>query len=85
MFQVFISDEARDFVLRLPSEAQQKIKGIFRDLQLYPDTKHLHMKKLTGMDVFRIRIGNYRMLCEIDGKTQRVDINKIDDCKEAYR
>ena len=85
MFQVFISDEAGKSFHSLPASAQEKCKRIFRDLQLYPNTKHLRMKKLVGQDVFRIRVGTFRLLCEIDGSRQRIDINVIDDRKDAYR
>ena len=85
MFQVFISDDAGEFVRSLPKDAREKMKDIFRPLQFYPQTKHLRMKKLTGQEVFRIRVGRYRILCEIDGKMCRIDINAINDRKDVYR
>ena len=85
MFQVFISEEAGSFVRSLPEAQRTKMKDIFRALQFYPKTNHLRMKKLTGQDVFRIRVGNFRILCEIDGRLRRIDINDIDDRKDAYR
>lgn len=85
MFQVFISEEAGEFIRRLKASEVQKILGIFQDLQFYPQTKQLRMKKLVGREVFRIRAGNYRILCEIDGKRRRIDINAIDDRKDIYR
>jgi len=85
MFQVFVSDEAGEFIRGLKQTEIQKILGIFSDLQFYPQTKQLHMKKLVGREVFRIRAGNYRILCEIDGKRQRIDINAVDDRKDVYR
>lgn len=85
MFQAFISEEAGEFIRRLSEAERQKVLDIFRELQFYPQTRHLRMKKLVGMDVFRIRIGRYRILCEIDGKRRRIDINDMDDRKDIYR
>lgn len=85
MFQVFISEEAGEFIRGLSEPERQKVLGIFRELQFYPQTRHLRMKKLVGRDVFRIRVGRYRILCEIDGKRRRIDINDMDDRKDIYR
>ncbi len=85
MFQVCISEEAGKFIRGLSEPEQQKVVRIFRELQWYPQTRHLRMKKLVGRDVFRIRVGRYRILCEIDGKQQRIDINDMDDRKDIYR
>ena len=85
MFQVCISEEAGEFIRGLSEAEQQKVVRIFRELQWYPQTRHLRMKKLVGRDVFRIRVGRYRILCEIDGKQQRIDINDMDDRKDIYR
>jgi mRNA-degrading endonuclease RelE of RelBE toxin-antitoxin system len=85
MFQVVISDEAAAFIKTLTDSERQKVFDIFRSLQWYPQTKHLRMKKLKGHDVFRIRVGRYRILCEIDGKEHTIFINDMDDRKDIYR
>ena len=43
-------------------------------------------KKMSGYDdIYRIRIGNYRVIYEIDGKQIIVVILKIGHRREAYR
>lgn len=42
-------------------------------------------KKLKGVDGYRLRVGKYRILYEIDDKTKTVTIYRVLHRKEAYR
>ncbi len=42
-------------------------------------------KKLKGVDGYRLRVGKYRILYEIDDKTKTVTIFRVLHRKEVYR
>ena len=41
--------------------------------------------KLTNVDLYRIRIGNYRVLYEVEKKDKRILITRIKHRKDIYR
>ena len=57
--------------------------------------KHLHSleenprpfgaEKLTGRTEFKLRVGNYRIVYEINDATQQIIVHMIDDRKQVYR
>jgi mRNA interferase RelE/StbE len=54
--------------------------------QLTENPRPPGLKKLKGPgNLFRLRIGEYRVIYEIDDKNQRVDISVIRHQSEAYR
>ena len=42
-------------------------------------------EKLSGAEKYRIRQGNYRILCEVDDSTKSVTIVKVGNRKQVYR
>lgn len=43
------------------------------------------VEKLTGTDFYRIRVGDYRIIYEIEDEITRVLVLKVGDRKEIYR
>jgi len=41
--------------------------------------------KLTGFEVYRLRIGNYRALYTVDDQTRTIEIISVGHRKEIYR
>lgn len=42
-------------------------------------------KKLTGSEAIRIRVGNYRIVYELDDEKKTVTIFKVGDRKDVYQ
>jgi len=42
-------------------------------------------KKLHGIEAYRIRVGDYRVLYEVDDRRQRVTVYSIGHRREVYR
>jgi mRNA interferase RelE/StbE len=61
--------------------------GILRSISLLADEpRPSGCRKLSGYDdIYRIRIGNYRVIYEIDGKRIIIVILKIGHRREVYR
>jgi len=52
---------------------------------LMPQPRQSHTEKLRGTDGYRLRVGKYRILYEIDDKSKTVTVCKVLHRKEAYR
>ncbi len=68
---------------RIP--AQQRRVILRRIEQLAADSRGRQVEKLSGMEGYRLRIGDYRVLFTIDDRRKRVIIYRIVHRREAYR
>ncbi len=68
---------------RIP--AQQRRLILRRIEQLVADPRGRQVEKLSGMEGYRLRIGDYRVLLTIDERGKRVIIYRIVHRRKAYR
>ncbi|MBA2596778.1 MAG: type II toxin-antitoxin system RelE/ParE family toxin [Chloroflexia bacterium] len=46
---------------------------------------NVDIEKLEGQGAYRLRVGSYRMVFQIDPEDQTIIVTKIGDCKDIYR
>jgi len=81
---VFLERNAEKDFVRLPKEIQGKIILIISDLKNNP--RPVNVKKLLKQEsYYRIRVGDYRIVYEVNDKGKTVNIFRIRHRKEAYR
>ena len=80
MFSVLIATSALREFHTLPENMQKRLTEVFQTLRAYPSTHHLRIAKLESPSspTYRIRIGDYRILFEIDGVKREIFITKIE-------
>jgi mRNA interferase RelE/StbE len=79
----FKSSAAKEF-RKLPSKIKERIREAFN--QLTENPLPAGVVKLKGEDrLFRIRIGNYRIVYEIDDEVKLVLITRVRHRKDVYR
>ena len=79
----FTNSAAREF-RSLPSETKRRVESAVDSLQRTP--RPPGVRKLQGHnELYRIRIGSYRLVYEIDDSTARLLVVKIRHRSEAYR
>ncbi len=78
----FSSAAARAF-LKLTKEQQRRIAP--RIDSLAQDPRPAGCEKLTGVDGYRIRVGDYRIVYLIDDATEIVTVAKVGHRREVYR
>ena len=84
MYEILLERRAEKDLKKLPSELFQRIIVKIRSLSENP--KLQGSRKITGSKSdWRIRIGDYRAIYEIDEKEKRVKIMRIRHRREAYR
>lgn len=80
---VFATSALRDLE-RLPSQTVQRIMNAIRELGNNP--RPPGCKKIVGSEsIYRIRVGQYRVIYEVDDPKRVVRITRIRHRKDVYR
>ena len=84
MYRIFLERAAERDLRRLSREIHDRI---IRAIQgLAADPRPPGCRKLTGtQNDWRIRVGDYRVVYEIDDKAQVVRVNRVRHRREVYR
>jgi mRNA interferase RelE/StbE len=84
VYSIFIKPSAIKELKKLPEKNQGKVFQTIHQLELYP--RAIGSKKLKGSEHrWRIRIGDYRILYELNTDTKTVEIFRILHRKDVYR
>jgi mRNA interferase RelE/StbE len=84
VYEVYIEKTAESDLKRLPTSTFQRVIPQIRALAQNP--RPSGCRKLTGSkNDWRIRIGDYRVLYEIDEKVKAVRILRVRHRREVYR
>ena len=81
--QLFILRRAQKELAGLPESAYGRIKLAIR--KLADDPKPPGSRKLNGREGWRIRVGEYRIIYEIDNKIHSVTVLHIGHRRDIYR
>ncbi len=82
-YKVFLEKPARKELLTIPKNDQGRIIQAIKALAENP--RPPHVKKLSGREAWRIRVGKYRIIYEINDNKLIVLIILIGHRKEVYR
>jgi mRNA interferase RelE/StbE len=83
-YEIFIEKKAEKDLRRLPKNYQNKI--IQKILHLKDNPKPIEARRITSSEnYYRIRVGDYRIIYEINYKEKRINIFRVRHRKEAYR
>jgi mRNA interferase RelE/StbE len=84
VYDVYIERTAERDLKRFPASEFYRIISRIKALAENPRSKGCH--KLSGSKSdWRIRIGNYRVIYEIDEKTKMVKVMRVRHRREVYR
>jgi mRNA interferase RelE/StbE len=82
-YTVVISQTAEKELYRLPSNVVEKIVVVLKSLQDNP--RPVGCKKLKGYkDLWRIRVGNYRIIYAVNDVVLLVDVRDLGHRKDIY-
>jgi mRNA interferase RelE/StbE len=83
-YRVTLLPGARRDLAGLPRHAQVRVAAKIDDLAA--DPRPPGVKKLSGeADLYRVRVGDYRIIYTIDDDSQSVQVVAVGDRKEIYR
>jgi len=83
MYQIKLDKRVEKELDKIPEKIFDKIKKVI--LALKDNPRPLGVKKLTNQEHWRIRVGEYRILYEIDDQDKVIVIFKIKHRKEVYK
>ena len=81
-YRVFLTSRAFKDLEKLPPDIRRRVAEAIEKLAI--GGRAVRMRKL-GTVGWRVRVGNYRILFEIDDKTKTIVIYRIRHRREAYR
>lgn len=82
-FQIIWSESASKTLNKLERTVA---KRIFRKVsQLSENPYHFDVTKIVGEPYFRLRVGDYRVIFDIQNETLRILILKVDHRKNIYK
>lgn len=84
MYEVYLERSAERDLKKLPADLFQRLVAHLKNLAIHP--KPPGSRKIRGsVNDWRIRVGNYRIIYEVDEKAKAVRIMRIRYRKEAYK
>ncbi len=83
-YNITIKPSARKELQKLPANLKSRIHAAIIDLSYDPYKRGIR-KLVQYEDIFRIRVGDYRILFRIDEKEHTIIILEIKNRKDSYR
>jgi len=83
VYKILLKPSSVNDLDRLPDKEVKRILSHIKNLS--NDPRPIGIQKLTNEGGYRIRSGNYRILFEIDDKSQTIFIYRIKHRKDVYR
>lgn len=86
MYSIELRKMARKSFLKLPKLERQRISCKLRELASSPLVTHLDVKALRDYEgYYRLRVGNYRVIYELQHMNLIIEVIKIAHRKEVYQ
>lgn len=82
-YQIVLTNAANKQLRKLPTQIAQRIQTEL--LELENDPRPTGCKKLTGVEAWRIRIGDYRVIYEIQDNILIVTVIEIGHRRDIYK
>jgi len=84
VYSVSIPEDVYKELRRFPKTVRARL--LARAMALSNDPRPSSVKKLRGYDsTYRVRVGNYRIIYDVDDHAQQISVVWIADRKDAYR
>jgi mRNA interferase RelE/StbE len=79
MTEVLLSERARDRLSDLETGIQERIKDALRELN-----PARYLSRLSGEDVYKLRVGDYRVIADWDREEEKVYILTVGHRRNIY-
>ena len=81
MYEIIFSEKAARQLEKLPAEIQQRINSSLERIKIRPES---HLKKLVGDPSWRLRVGDYRVIIDIDQGKLQILVIKVGHRRNGY-
>jgi len=80
-YEIIFSDKALRQLKNLEKNVQERIIAVLERIRIRPET---YVTKLVGDPGYKLRVGDYRVIMDIDNKIIRILILKVGHRKNIY-
>jgi mRNA interferase RelE/StbE len=80
-YEIVFSDKALNQLKKLEKMVQERIIAVLERIRVRPET---YVTKLVGDPGYKLRVGDYRVIMDIDNKIIRILILKVGHRKNIY-
>ncbi len=81
MYELIFSPKALKELKKLEKNLQLRILAVLERVRIRPDA---HLQKLVGMERYKVRIGDYRAVVELDNSNKRIAVVKVGHRRNIY-
>ena len=81
-YRIEIATAAERQILKLEASVRRRIFKKLDALAINP--RPVGVEKLTAVDAYRVRVGDYRIIYDIDDETTTVVVHKVGYRKDVY-
>jgi mRNA interferase RelE/StbE len=82
VYSVFLSDRAKKQLIKLEKNIQERIIAALERIKFRPES---FVTKLVGDQAYKFRVGNYRILMDIEKKELKILIIEIGHRRNIYK
>lgn len=84
MYKVDSSSHAERQLKKLPKDIQERLSPKISSLENHPHVPHVDKLEGSKRNDWRLRVGDWRILYEVDNSTRQILVYSIAARKEAY-
>lgn len=85
MYRLSYSKSALKNLMKIPKNVRERIAEKLDLLKIDPHSRNNNIKKLEGIEGYRLRVGNYRVIYKIENQEYKILIIEIDIRAEVYK
>ncbi len=82
MYEIILSEQALKQLEKLENNIQERILKVLERIKIRPE---IHIIKLVGDFGYKLRVGDYRLILDIDNNKNLIIITKIGHRKNIYK
>ena len=82
MYEILFSTKAEKFLDRLDHKNRERIILAVEKLRIRPEA---HITKLVGINTYKFRVGEYRLIIDLNRKELLILVIKIGHRKDIYK
>jgi len=84
IFEIIYAKSVKKDIRTIPKDKLQRIKRAIERLKYFPDVTNVRHLMAHPLADFRLRVGEYRILFDVDFSKKRIVILKIGHRKDVY-
>lgn len=84
-WNVIVSKSADKYVEGLPKQERERVRLAINELVYGPYSDHLDIRKLRGRPEWRLRVGRWRVIFDVEFDKITIVVVKVDSRGDAYK